>query len=390
MPLKWTSTRRKRLLLTAMHFLAVLVRPLKLSRRRGDMNREAIRRILVVELWNIGDVVLAMPFLAQLRKVFPDATTTLLAQPHAKELLEGTKLVDEVIGVDLAWSDSIRWGATSANWPQLLRVSRELRNREFDLAFHARLHVREHAILALSGARRRVGYSFGGRARALTDVIPIDDRDSHKIGDWMRLLGPFGGPVEIDPPRLSVSDSERDWAADYLAMHGFNSADFVIGIHPGASISEKRWPVERFREVAVGLAARPATRILVFVDPAGHGALLDGIPGVTAARVGLRQLLALIQRCDLLVCNDSGPMHIAGALRVPTVAIFSSRIQRWFAPLGEGHEALIAGPARESPERTDGPQPAYDVSTITTADVLASVGRALNTIASSAKTPSTG
>lgn len=391
MPLTWKPTRRKRLLLAALGFLGVLVRPFNRWRRRGGGEREGVRRILVVELWNIGDVILAMPFLAQLRKLFPGATTTLLARTHASDLLEGTGLVDEVITADLAWNEGDAGaGPPARQWLALLRISGQLRGREFDLAFQSRLHVREHAILALSGARRRVGYSFGGRDRALTDAIAVDDLDRHKVVDWMRLLGPFGGPVEMDPPRLRVSESERGWAAEYLEERGFSPSDLVIGIHPGASVREKRWPVENFRGVAAALAARPGTRVLLFVDPSGYGTLLEEIPGVTAARVGLRELIALIQRCNLLVCNDSGPMHIAGALGVPTVAIFGSRVWRWFAPLGEGHQVLIPGPEVEGFASDEADASRYDVSTIPTKQVLASVERALANTAASARTRPTG
>jgi len=389
MPVAWVPTKRKRLLLAAVNLLAILMRPFK-RWHRGRAAGEGVRRILVVELWNIGDVVLAMPFLAQLRKLFPGATTTLLARTHAKELLEGTALVDEFITSDLAWNaEDARAGSSAQQWLELLRVTGQLRGREFDLAFQSRLHVREHAILALSGARRRVGYSFGGLDRALTDAIVADDPDRHKVVDWMRLLGPFGGPVEMDPPRLRVSESELGWAARYLEARGISPSDLVIGIHPGASIREKRWPVESFREVAAALAVRPGTRVLAFVDPAGYGALLEEIPGVTTAQVGLRQLIALVQRCELLVCNDSGPMHIAGGLGVPTVAIFGSSVWRWFAPLGEGHQMLIAGAEMGSLRYGEGKAP-YDVSTIPTTQVLASVERAFRTIADRAGTRPTG
>lgn len=388
MPLAWVPTRRKRLLLAAVNLLAVLMRPFK-RWRRGPAAGEGVRRILVVELWNIGDVVLAMPFLAQLRQVFPGATTTLLARPHARELLEGTGLVDEFITADLAWEDKGAGPGSAANWPELLRLSNALRGREFDLAFHSRLHIREHAILALSGARRRVGYSFGGRDRALTDAIAVDNPDRHKVADWMRLLGPFGGHVEMEPPRLRVSESERAWAAEFLAAQGFPPRDLVIGVHPGASVPDKRWPVQGFCEVAAALTARPGTRVLAFVDPSGYGAPLGEIRGVATAQVGLRQLIALIQRCNLLVCNDSGPMHIAGGLGVPTVAIFGSSVWRWFAPLGRGHQILISRAEMVGPGYDQMTVP-YDVSTIPPKDVLAAVERAFGEIAARARTRPTG
>jgi len=301
-------------------------------------SRGQIKRILVVELWNIGDVVLAMPFLAQLRALFPTARITMLARPHAKTILAGTDLVDEFIETELGWTElATRFNPLGYNWSELRRVRRELRSRRFDVAFKSRMHIREHLVLAISGATRRVAFAFGQGDRVLTDAIPIGDPNRHKAADWLELLKPFGGHVEGAPPRLKVNEAEGRWAAAFLAGHGISANDRVVGIHPGASVPAKRWPLDRFVQVAAAIAQRAGVRVLAFVEPEGYGDAVARVGGVIAAKVNLRELIALIQRCDALVCNDSGPMHIAGALGVPTVAVFGSGIQQWFAPLGEGH-----------------------------------------------------
>lgn len=378
-------------MLAGLSLLARTGRPWRKWDSRFEWDRGSVRRILVVELWNIGDVVLAMPFLAQLRELFPAARTTLLAGAHARELLEGTGLVDEIIAADLAWGGkkSIRSPALRG-WLELLRICRQLRARKFDLAFHARLHIREHAILALSGARRRVGYSFGSRDRVLTDAVAIEDTGRHKVADWLRLLEPFGGAIEISSPRLCVSASERAWAREYLSTRGISSADLVIGIHPGASVPEKRWPLDRFREVAGVLAGRRGNRVLAFSDPGGYGAALSDVRGVATAQVGLRQLIALIDRCAVLICNDSGPMHIAGALGVPTVAIFGSGVGQWFSPVGHGHEILSADAdplASDAAAHSPGP---YDVARISAERVLKAVEQVLHRANGSAQSGSIG
>jgi heptosyltransferase-2 len=312
-----------------------------------------ITRILVVELWNIGDIVLAMPFLAQLRALFPAARITMLARPYAKTILAGTDLVDEFIDTDLGWTErATRFNPLGYNWNELRRVRRALRSCQFDIAFKSRMHVREHVVLAISGAKRRVAFAFGRGDRVLTDAIPVGDPNRHKAADWLELLKPFGGHVDAAPARLKVDEAEGRWAAAFLAEHGISANDRVVGIHPGASVPAKRWPLDRFVQVAAVLAQRPGVKVLAFVEPTasrfplpasrleGYGDAVTRVNGVVPAKVDLRQLIALIQRCDVLVCNDSGPMHIAGALGVPTVAVFGSGIQKWFSPLGEGHIRL--------------------------------------------------
>lgn len=301
-----------------------------------------VRRILVVELWNIGDVVLLLPFLAQLRSIFPLATISLLARPHAREILDGTGLVDEFLD-DAPPSDNwLSLNPLLGGWKDLWKLRADLRARDFDVAFQCRLHVREHVILAMSGAARRVGYAFGEGDTMLTDAIPIDDLHRHKVEDWMGLLSPFGGPVAVGNPRLHVAETARQAALEFLEANSITPGETVIGVHPGASLAEKRWPIERFAEVASEMTSRAGTRVIAFVDPAGYGQALSEIPGVVIAKPSLAGLVALIDQCDLLVCNDSGPMHIAGGLGVPVLAVFSSGVARWFAPIGDGHRLVSA------------------------------------------------
>jgi len=232
-------------------------------------------------------------------------------------------------------------------------------------------------VLAVTGAKRRVGFALGKRDAALTDPVATGGGRQQRVDDWMRLLEPFGGAITVQAPRLYVNESERQWANGYLTSRGVAKEDLVVGIHPGAGLVEKRWPLDRFREVAEATAARPGVRVLVFAEPSGYGAELFTVPGIVKAQVGLRELIALIERCSLLICNDSGPMHIAGALGVPTVAMFGAEIEQWFAPLGEGHEMLR--PDRDEPE-SDAPVQGQRVRAprqIRSSQVLEATARAL-------------
>ena len=341
-------------------------------------SRESVRGVLVIELWNIGDIVLSMPFLAQLRALFPAATITMLARPYARTVLEGTGLVDAFIDTELAWSErSVRHNPFAYHWTELARIRRALKARRFDLAFSSRMHVREHVVLALSAARRRVSFALPGGGRVLTDAIPVGDTNRHKVDDWFELLKPFGGPIDQPRPRLALSERERSWANEFLAEHAVSTEDRLVGIHPGASVPEKRWALDRFADVAKSVTRLADTKVLAFVAPDGYGEQLSQIPGVIAAKVDLRRLIALIERCDVLVCNDSGPMHIAGALGVPTVSIFGSGINRWFAPLGHTHRPITAAHDTQDSRRAAQAVTPYDVAGVNTSAVLTAVKEVL-------------
>ncbi len=337
----WLPTPWKRLTLAGLNLFARAANPLRARFTSDAADRQSVERILVVELWNIGDVVLTIPFLAQLRVIFPNARTTLLARSYASELLVGMDLVDEFLETDIDPQDSwLMHGPRKYNLNEVRRVRRRLRERKFDIAFQCRMHLREHVILAMSGAQRRVGYALGPGDGVLTDAVAPENGEGQKFADWLRLLGPFGGPLEAAAPRMHVTAAERAWAEQYLYERGVSATDLVIGIHPGASLPEKRWPLDRFFDVAGQLSERSGVRILCFVDPEDYGISPGSIDGVISAKVGLRELIALVERCALLVCNDSGPMHIAGGLGIPTVAIFAAGIAQWFAPLGGVHEVV--------------------------------------------------
>lgn len=347
---RWVATPRKRLILRALDLLArIAPSAVGPDTGRPAVGSDPVRNILVVELWNIGDIVLLLPFLAQLRAKFPEARLTLLGRPYARDVLDGTGLIDDYIETDLAWSGpATRFNLLGYRWGELWRVRNELGRRQFDIAFKARMHVREHLLLALSGARRTVAYPLGAGDSVLTDAVIRTNADRHKTDDWLGLLAPFGGTMPVATPRLCVSAREQERAREYLKASGIVAGDVVIGIHPGASVVEKRWPMPSFAEVARALASWGRVRVVAFVDPEGYGAELGEVPGITVAQVELRQMMALIERCQLLVCNDSGPMHIAGAMGVPVVALFGSGVSKWFSPLGERHELLAPGPAGET------------------------------------------
>ncbi|MEP6506615.1 MAG: glycosyltransferase family 9 protein [Gemmatimonadales bacterium] len=324
--------------------LSILVRLLarNISDAKVPIDPAAPLKILIVELWNIGDVVLLVPFLKQLRAKFPLSHLTLLARPHARTILDGTGLIDEVIDDASAGENWLSLNPLDASWPHLRKIRQRLEAGHFDLAFQNRLHIREYVIVAMSRASRRVGYSLGDSAGLLTDAIPVGDPNRHRSDDWLRLLEPFGGPVALEQGSLRLSDDEQNAAAKTLEDLGLGDTETLVGIHPGASVVEKRWDLASFNETARILSARPDTRVLVFVDPSGYGESLGQIDGVISARVGLRDLMALIGRCSVFVGNDSGPMHIAGALGVPTVSIFGEGVERWFAPMGSDHQILGA------------------------------------------------
>lgn len=295
----------------------------------------APERILVSELWHIGDVVIAMPFLAALRVLYPAAQITLLSKSHARDTLANTGLVDEVVSFDFPWTflDEDRRPKLK-ELLQIPAVIRRLRRAKFDLAFDCSRDGRNHLLLFLSGAARRIGFAFGGGDYLLTDAVPVGSLEDHRTEDWLRLLEPIQLDTRRSEPRLAVSDAERRWAREFLRRAGRGKDGTLIAIHPGGSSRLKRWSLEHFEALARIAADDIGARVLWIVDPAGTGADSPLPTGSIVAKPSLRELIALLSESQLLVSNDGGPMHLAAALGVPTFAIYSWGKPEWWKPYG--------------------------------------------------------
>lgn len=292
---------------------------------------------LVVEPWGIGDVVLSTALLRALRANFPGATISLLAKSHAKALLEHSGLVDDVIAFDFPWTAFTGKLSPRKYVPkEFQRLIRQLRARDFDVSLDARRDIRSNVITYLGGARRRIGYDFGGGSHLLTDVLPSGTQNEHKVADWLALLGPLGvGRGDLPTPTLVLGEAERRGARRRLAILGFSTEQALIGVHPGASHRVRHWGGERFAAVIDALVESQRVQVIVFEEEEGDSNDIVTRHPVPRIRGDLRGLMSLVMECDLLLCSDSGPMHIAGALGVPVTALFGPQRREWYGPRGK-------------------------------------------------------
>ena len=217
----------------------------------------------------MGDVVLATPILRELRRRYPEAKISILAKSHARELLEGSGVVDDVIPFDLPWTaqrNKLRRSLSSLR--RLRSLVRTLKARRFDLTVDSRMDIRSNLLAAMSGARYRIGYDIGGGGWLLTHALPSDRDNSHKVDDWLALLDllPGSAPTERSRPTLVVTEEERKRARRKLAEAGANASP-LIAYHPGGSHPGKRWPRAQFEELIRDLSASLGGSHIVFLGP---------------------------------------------------------------------------------------------------------------------------
>ena len=296
----------------------------------SKLGNQPLRRILVRGVNWIGDAVMTTPALAALRSHFPQAEIVMLANPLVSELFEFHPDVDRVMIYDKkGWHQGVRG---------LWRMSRELRGERFDAAFLLQNAI-EAALLALfAGVPRRAGYTTDGRRLLLNYPVPVTaaDKQLHHTDYYLGLLTQLGIEGGDGRLHLACTEVEQQWAQSTL------QGDNVIAINPGAAYgSAKRWLPERFAEVGDGLAERYNARILLTGGPGeveigrDIAAAMQYRPLNLIGKTSVREMMSLLAHSQLLVTNDSGPMHVAAAFSTPIVAIFGPTDHTTTCPAAE-------------------------------------------------------
>ena len=290
-------------------------------------------KILFVRLDRVGDVVLSTPAIEALKRRFPRAELTVLLRPQTAALLENNPHVDRRVVFDPGASPSER-----------ARVLKGLRRSRFDLAVDPCIDWKlAPALFAwASGARARVGYPCGGREAFFTAIAELPGGKAHMTDVILGTLKPLGIDAPGPQPRVYLSPEEREMAAGWLAGQRLSGKP-LLGIHPGAYYETQRWPAEHYAALAGGLQTR--FDVILFGGPADEGLverIRSGIPGGALASVtpDIRRFAALLSCCRLLVCNNSGPLHVASALGIPTVSFMGPTEKTLWLPLGERHVVL--------------------------------------------------
>ena len=294
----------------------------------------AIQRILVVRVDLIGDVVLSLPAVRALRRAYPDARIDMLTLRSTSEILAGEhEDIARVLTFDPgAWRQPA--GLLRARpWRDTLALLRDLREAHYDLAISVSGDIGS-ILTRLSGAARRVGYADEAYGWFLTDPIPGGryQRRQHEVRYVLALAERAGGVIRPDDELLSLhvvpGAATRMRSALENARSRLKRTGPTIALHTGARNGQaKRWPPEYFAALAERLT-RDLKAMVVLVGGPAEQELARAVCAHTSmplldlvGKTSLSELVALLDACDLLITGDSGPMHIAGAVRTPVVAL---------------------------------------------------------------------
>ena len=298
-------------------------------------------RVVLIKPSALGDIVQTLPVLTALRRRYPRAHITWLVNRNYEELLRGHPDLNEVLPFDRGATRHGLWKATVG----YARFLRDFRARRFDLVIDLQGLLRSGLFTAASAAPRRVGLSSAreGAAWFYTDIVQVADFNAIHAVDryWLvaEELGAGSGPIEF---RLPVRDAERAWVDE--ALGGCPRPWLAFGV--GSRWVTKRWPPEHFAELARRAQARfGGTAVFVGGGDEAElaqatGAQLAGPWQNLSGQTTLPQLTALLARADVMVANDTGPLHLAAALGRPIVAPYTCTRVALNGPFGQAARAV--------------------------------------------------
>jgi ADP-heptose:LPS heptosyltransferase len=346
-PLQIYDRRERALVTTADRALALgaaIARPF--GRRRAPI---APRRILLLRLERIGDLLMALPAIADVRGFAPEATIDLVVGSWNAELARAIAPVTRVEPLDAVWLAREGEGLGLAS---LIRAARRWRALQYDLAINFEPDIRSNLLAAASGAAWTGGYRTGGGG-ALLDVALDYDRGAHTTENARHLVATLFGQTrsESQSTRARLEAQPRSEIAPILVVPTEARANAtrllgeaqgpLVGVHVSGGRAIKQWEPERFADVARRLIESAGATIVLAgsaVDRNLVNIVAQTLPSShtidVAGHFDLLTLAAILERLDLLITGDTGPMHLAAAVATPIVAVFGPSDPARYAPRG--------------------------------------------------------
>jgi ADP-heptose:LPS heptosyltransferase len=334
------SDRRERALVASadrlLGFSAAIARPFR--RHRPALSP---RRILLLRLERIGDLLMALPAVADVRAAAPSAEIDLVVGSWNADVARALDPVNGVQTLDARW---LAREGTGRGLVSLVRAAHLWRPVKYDLAINFEPDIRSNILLAASGAAWTAGYRSGGGGPLLDVALDYDTR-AHTTDNARRLVAAVFGKTNEDEalPAFVVPAEAHQNASRLLSSAGRP----LVGLHVSGGRAIKQWDPERFAEVARRLVGSVGATI-VLTGSGGDRPLVDIVKRRllparvidVAGHVDLLTLAGILERLDVLITGDTGPMHLATAVDTPVVAVFGPSDSVRYGPRGR-HDRVV-------------------------------------------------
>ncbi len=328
--------------------------------------RPPVRKVLIVRLSALGDVVHVLPVLDALRRALPKAAIAWLVEEKAASLLAGHPQLDRVFVLprDRAFRALVRERRPLASLRTLRTFFRDLRRERFDVAIDFQGNFRSGLATYLSGARARIGFARGfckeGNHVFTTHRVAPESRRIHKVDTNLRLLRPLGveplqdgaagataaGAAAAPRAVVAIPEEARRRVEGFIRSLDLDPGTPLVALVPAVSRfgAFKQWHPERFAALADALAEDQGARSILTWGP-GERPIAAKVASLAAERTrpiiacetsSVLELAAIFERCDAVVGCDTGPLHLAAALGVPVVGLYGMKDPAIYGPRGSG------------------------------------------------------
>jgi len=298
----------------------------------SNIDLSKVKRILVIKLRAVGDVLLTTPVIRNLKENFPEAEIDFLTEPLSEDILKSNSFLNNLIV----------FGRREKGY---LKFLLSLKKKNYDLVIDLFCNPRSAQMTFATRAKYRVGYSFRLRRYAYNVLLKSRGHEVHNVDFNLDALRALGLKVNHGIPVLQITPRELDLAREFFRKN-FSENDKIIGINAGGGWEAKLWGLKKFAELSDRLIENYDYKVLIFWGP-GQIQIYENLKKMMryepfiAPPTSLREMAALQKRCDFVISNDSGPMHISAAVGTPTIGIFGPTNPKLQGPVGEGCMTIV-------------------------------------------------
>jgi heptosyltransferase-1 len=306
------------------------------------------RNVLVIDFGQLGDVVLSLPALAAIRQRFPRARITVAVGKSCAPVVELSGYADATLAVDRV---ALRDGPKPWAVMRIIKFVKEVRRASFDFVIDLHSLSETNLLGFFSGASHRLFARRPGRSLDfLSNFRPhanTEDRSKHAVDRYLSVLAPLGIKDAPRVPKLRTRATDDATVEQLLRKEKADAGVPLIGLFPGAGHPSRRWPLERFAELAGKLARETEVRIIVFAGPEERALVKEmraKFPKGTVIfdKLTIPQLASALARLSVLVSNDTGPMHIATAVGASVVLLLDRRAPDSYLPVSGRHQIIYS------------------------------------------------
>jgi heptosyltransferase II len=297
-------------------------------------SQKTIKKILVVNVNWVGDVIFSSPVFKALKESYPQASISCMAVPRVKEVLEAVPFIDEIIVYD----------EKGRHWDLLgkLKLIFELRRKHFDAAFLLHGSWTRALLIYLAAIPDRIGYDTKNRGKLLTHKVEPLEGPTHRSDYYLNVIESYGVRVNDRRCQLKTSVEAERKMEELLRSRGIEKKDYKIVVNPGGNWDLKKWPKENFARLISGFMGSFSVKVVVSgaQKDISLGREINSFSFHSAVNLtgetDLKQLVALMKVSDLVIPGDTGPLHIASSVGTEVIGLFGPTRPEVTGPRGSG------------------------------------------------------